>query len=105
MYQFFFFKQKTAYELRISDWSSDVCSSDLTGVREIDIDHVADRKRSIAVDKHARKRDIVNPDGYNVGCMRALDFEFQLATRGEPLPEDASGAWRDRKRTRVNSSH
>src|SRR3546814_3990222 len=28
---FFFFKQKTAYELRISDWSSDVCSSDLSG--------------------------------------------------------------------------
>src|SRR3546814_5455233 len=27
---FFFFKQETAYELRISDWSSDVCSSDLT---------------------------------------------------------------------------
>src|SRR3546814_2927069 len=29
---FFFFKQKTAYEMRISDWSSDVCSSDLTMV-------------------------------------------------------------------------
>src|SRR3546814_15514824 len=28
-YSFFFFKQKTAYEMRISDWSSDVCSSDL----------------------------------------------------------------------------
>src|SRR3546814_4036732 len=27
---FFFFKQKTAYEMRISDWSSDVCSSDLS---------------------------------------------------------------------------
>src|SRR3546814_4683692 len=27
----FFFKQKTAYEMRISDWSSDVCSSDLLG--------------------------------------------------------------------------
>src|SRR3546814_8752815 len=27
----FFFKQKTAYEMRISDWSSDVCSSDLRG--------------------------------------------------------------------------
>src|SRR3546814_2246330 len=27
----FFFKQKTAYEMRISDWSSDVCSSDLSG--------------------------------------------------------------------------
>src|SRR3546814_5348108 len=29
VYIFFFFKQKTAYEMRISDWSSDVCSSDL----------------------------------------------------------------------------
>src|SRR3546814_252957 len=29
---FFFFKQKTAYEMRISDWSSDVCSSDLGGL-------------------------------------------------------------------------
>src|SRR3546814_7190036 len=28
---FFFFKQKTAYEMRISDWSSDVCSADLDG--------------------------------------------------------------------------
>src|SRR3546814_3370555 len=31
LFVFFFFKQKTAYELRISDWSSDVCSSDLAG--------------------------------------------------------------------------
>src|SRR3546814_7209691 len=28
-HEFFFFKQRTAYEMRISDWSSDVCSSDL----------------------------------------------------------------------------
>src|SRR3546814_1639905 len=32
MFVFFFFKQKTAYEMRISDWSSDVCSSDLLEV-------------------------------------------------------------------------
>src|SRR3546814_5319526 len=31
---FFFFKQKTAYEMRISDWSSDVCSSDLSPTLE-----------------------------------------------------------------------
>src|SRR3546814_1156093 len=31
---FFFFKQKTAYEMRISDWSSDVCSSDLLDVTD-----------------------------------------------------------------------
>src|SRR3546814_6457695 len=41
----FFFKQKTAYEMRISDWSSDVCSSDLMdGVLQIELggqfDHV-----------------------------------------------------------------
>src|SRR3546814_7262070 len=30
----FFFKQKTAYEMRISDWSSDVCSSDLAGLND-----------------------------------------------------------------------
>src|SRR3546814_8084182 len=34
---FFFFKQKTAYEMRISDWSSDVCSSDLTdAIKNVD---------------------------------------------------------------------
>src|SRR3546814_15585392 len=32
---FFFCKQKTAYELRISDWSSDVCSSDLGSIEEL----------------------------------------------------------------------
>src|SRR3546814_6378844 len=31
----FFFKQKTAYDMRISDWSSDVCSSDLAGYRHV----------------------------------------------------------------------
>src|SRR3546814_6111747 len=34
-YVFFLFKQKTAYEMRISDWSSDVCSSDLRDPVEI----------------------------------------------------------------------
>src|SRR3546814_2819328 len=38
----FFFKQKTAYELRISDWSSDVCSSDLH--RDHHLDRSQDRR-------------------------------------------------------------
>src|SRR3546814_10119117 len=42
---FFFFKQKTAYEMRISDWSSDVCSSDLIGVAD---DHDASHADAIA---------------------------------------------------------
>src|SRR3546814_18897286 len=33
----FFFKQKTAYEMRISDWSSDVCSSDLDGASHLSL--------------------------------------------------------------------
>src|SRR3546814_1892156 len=36
----FFFKQKTAYEMRISDWSSDVCSSDLAQIGDAAIVHV-----------------------------------------------------------------
>src|SRR3546814_7398518 len=47
---FFFFKQKTAYEMRISDWSSDVCSSDLpihqAGRNQVEI-HLRTR-RSVA---------------------------------------------------------
>src|SRR3546814_17446904 len=35
IFMFFFFKQKTAYEMRISDWSSDVCSSDLVAARPL----------------------------------------------------------------------
>src|SRR3546814_8764359 len=43
---FFFFKQKTAYEMRISDWSSDVCSSDLPPVGIcLDRDGVLDTTR------------------------------------------------------------
>src|SRR3546814_3229263 len=37
---FFFFKQKSAYEMRISDWSSDVCSSDLAKGLETELDVV-----------------------------------------------------------------
>src|SRR3546814_8313402 len=37
---FFFFKQKTAYEMRISDWSSDVCSSDLLAHVHTDVERV-----------------------------------------------------------------
>ena len=39
---FFFFKQKTAYEIGTGDWSSDVCSSDLTSTDIPDQNHVTD---------------------------------------------------------------
>src|SRR3546814_13778078 len=45
---FFFFKQKTAYEMRISDWSSDVCSSDLAAL-EIVACRIAQDGRELAL--------------------------------------------------------
>src|SRR3546814_4197777 len=42
----FFFKQKTAYEMRISDWSSDVCSSDLKR-QDIGRDQQAERRQGV----------------------------------------------------------
>src|SRR3546814_8364852 len=54
--KFFFFKQKTAYEMRISDWSSDVCSSDLQ--RRIDRHAAADALALSAFDAVGRKDDL-----------------------------------------------
>src|SRR3546814_5512848 len=43
---FFFFKQKTAYEMRISDWSADVCSSDLGAADFRAAEHQTDMRRA-----------------------------------------------------------
>src|SRR3546814_2661672 len=53
---FFFFKQKTAYEMRISDWSSDVCSSDLVYMYTVRLEHRDD-------DKHKPGEPGQQPDG------------------------------------------
>src|SRR3546814_8206565 len=55
-----FFKQKTAYEMRISDWSSDVCSSDLSAQRII----------GQALDTYGRIDGVVN----NAGILRDRFF-------------------------------
>src|SRR3546814_12551268 len=61
---FFVFKQKTAYEMRISDWSSDVCSSDL---RRRD-------RRSVLKDRQMDIRPISNDDDHRAAVdeIRAL---------------------------------
>src|SRR3546814_15477317 len=58
----FFFKQKTAYEMRMSDWSSDVCSSDL--FRTIGADDVA-----AAVDHHLRRVDVAQAELGNIVAL------------------------------------
>src|SRR3546814_11945688 len=54
----FFFKQKTAYEMRISDWSSDVCSSDLHSLRLIS------DSRAPALLWHSRRRCSRSDNGF-----------------------------------------
>src|SRR3546814_9290652 len=73
---FFFFKQKTAYEMRISDWSSDVCSSDLVhriGGRDA-VGHVGDLAFVAA------GRRITVPDARS--STRARDRGFGCAASG-----------------------
>src|SRR3546814_5053457 len=53
---FFFFKQKTAYEMRISDWSSDVCSSDLSGTSSLGSPRTRTSRRSAASRSRRRSR-------------------------------------------------
>src|SRR3546814_9717530 len=74
MYLFFFFKQKTAYEMRISDWSSDVCSSDLNAVQG----QIARDFGSGAVDLHCGRNEFggrILLDIEKVGTLQML-IEF-----------------------------
>src|SRR3546814_20628907 len=66
----FFFKQKTAYEMRISDWSSDVCSSDLPR------DHIAIRPANL----HLRAR-IEHQEAFAVGVRLHLPDEIEIDDR------------------------
>src|SRR3546814_18416634 len=63
MYFVFFFKQKTAYEMRISDWSSDVCSSDLDDRRHVAIfERAVDRRFQRRLFGHLRRAaDVEGP--------------------------------------------
>src|SRR3546814_9646823 len=67
---FFFFKQKTAYEMRISDWSSDVCSSDLLG-----------RSRSAPSGSAARDRPRGDRADYNAAPTRPSARPCRVAGR------------------------
>src|SRR3546814_3255529 len=87
---FFFFKQKTAYEMRISDWSSDVCSSDLR-------DGLAAPDRLAEV---ARQRDHPSRDGGrdDLRPLRvALDDRGKLDRSGsaDDRPSDLDARRRD----------
>src|SRR3546814_5298992 len=107
----FFFKQKTAYEMRISDWSSDVCSSDLVGTLGI---LEASDIGAKAVEQGHEVADLGRGDGIFQFDVRHDPFSLDVAAPslgryghkekrpGRLMPPGRLG---DRKSTRLNSSH
>src|SRR3546814_691136 len=80
---FFFFKQKTAYEMRISDWSSDVCSSDLP---EPLSRYQIGRYLARAARKHANQRNMATVAGRCEGLRQracTADFDDVVDTPGQ----------------------
>src|SRR3546814_1279139 len=132
---YFFFKEKTAYEVRISDWSSDVCSSDLAervddrgkrGARwkvarcapRIIVGTVALQRQQQIVHETleiavvAFEREPGDPDCRRIEAVAPLRQQARFAVaRGrmderQAIVEDAlQPAKQDRKSTRLNSSH
>src|SRR3546814_10503626 len=73
LFIFFFFKQKTAYDMRISDWSSDVCSSDLLDVgdllvRDQDVGVLENRLHALGVG-HEVGRDVALVEPHTLGQL------------------------------------
>src|SRR3546814_1146347 len=116
---FFFFKQKTAYEMRISDWSSDVCSSDLSIVGHEDALHLhlgALERIPTGLDRKpihvAHPEWIALHEPAEVGAMHVVVGKPEVRRCGLRHPrEDMLHPDRDvrfqtdRKSTRLNSSH
>src|SRR3546814_10903549 len=102
---FFFFKQKTAYEMRISDWSSDVCSSDLRvreqGVLDLSrVDVEGARHDHVVLAVHDEQVALVVEVADVARVEPAILVDGPLGLHGTPPV-----ARQDRKSTRLNSSH
>src|SRR3546814_10147387 len=105
MYVFFFFKQKTAYEMRISDWSSDVCSSDLAR----DPAHV-EVSASPGCHRGEAVQDSLQPDDGQSSALRGMRVpEAAMLCRSSAacrvhrrllLPVRSKAAYRVRRRSR-----
>src|SRR3546814_5472267 len=109
----FFFKQKTAYEMRISDWSSDVCSSDLHQIAYGPIDDEAAnffghcRGAHQAADKRLAQvaAAIYDNDVARLRHHERLVYHQVIARTHLHGQRRTAQTQIDRKSTRLNSSH
>src|SRR3546814_8904146 len=99
----FFFKQKTAYEMRISDWSSDVCSSDLFGSETRSILMALQDLWLEGIDVDAALYDVRDDDAqaWEVRALAGASIGIDPIAGLRAVIELS----RDRKSTRLNSSH
>src|SRR3546814_2987236 len=77
---FFFFKQKTAYEMRISDWSSDVCSSDLQADDHVETGGLAGTVGAEQADHFAGiegQAEVADDLARTIGLAQALGDQHQ----------------------------
>src|SRR3546814_1653203 len=111
MFVFFFFKQKTAYEMRISDWSSDVCSSDLSDDR-----HRRDPGRLHVVDEaDPAQPPRLNDDPADLHGQHAeeadqperlaADVDRRLPGLGDEVGERRRAAWWLRLLRKIGRAH
>src|SRR3546814_8662355 len=97
---FFFFKQKTAYEMRISDWSSDVCSSDL------EVEDRGPLARPCDTPVHQCGGDARSLGGFGDIELVELDGAVGRLAGGKlEIERPHLDIAEDRKSTRLNSSH
>src|SRR3546814_6388613 len=104
---FFFFKQKTAYDMRISDWSSDVCSSDLK-VAQLEHANLAIQHARDTLEERVRARteDLENANRELAESMEALAAAKQQAENANRAKSEfLANMSQDRKSRRLNSSH
>src|SRR3546814_9354895 len=108
----YFFKQKTAYEMRISDWSSDVCSSDLgdaaapPDARTDEVAHLRLRYKRPGEDDSRLITTPIARSSLRTAPSDTLRFAATVAAYADGLRGGSRiGDWGDRKSTRLNSSH
>src|SRR3546814_10422706 len=106
----FFCKQKTAYEMRISDWSSDVCSSDLLGGNAPFIvfdDADLDAAVAGAIQSKFRNAGQTCVCANRIYAQAGIHYAFveKLTAATNKLQVAPGNEKGDRKSTRLNSSH
>src|SRR3546814_18739838 len=98
---FFFFKQKTAYEMRISDWSSDVCSSDLRSGKQST--RVFRARPEAASTSHTERSERTLAPGPSTSTRRTSSAIAQRLLRRRLAHADAPRAELRRRRLRLGS--